>query len=362
VSVAAIAGGRYRVERVLGGGAMAKVVLAHDSELDRRVAIKLLDERVAADPSFRARFTREARLAAALSHPNIVTVFDAGQGDDGSPYIVMEYVDGWTLQQRLRDEGALEPAEVRRIALQVCSGLEHAHAHGMIHRDLKPGNLIERVDGTVKIADFGIARADHATELTEAGTILGTAAYLAPEQAEAGTVTPATDVYALGVALYELLTGRRPWQVESLSDLARRRFEPPPAFPAHVPADLEDAITRSLAYDPVARPASASEFASLLTPAEREPATVVLPRAEARRPAPVRPRRSPATLLALTLSALVLVLAGLGLAIARNGDGGDGAAERRQPTQAPSVEPVPDGATPAEDARNLSEWLRENSR
>ena len=231
MTVEAIAGGRYRVERVLGDGAMAKVLLAHDAELGREVAVKLLDEGLAADPSFRARFAREARVAAGLSHPNVVTVFDVGEVD-GRPFIVMELVPGHTLEERLRRDGTLPADDVLAIARQVCAGLEHAHANGLVHRDLKPGNLIERDDGTIKIADFGIARAVEGTELTEAGTVVGTAAYLAPEQAEAGTVTPATDLFALGVVLYELLTGRQPWKVESLAQLAGRRELTPPELPA----------------------------------------------------------------------------------------------------------------------------------
>ena len=356
MSVETIASGRYRVERVLGGGAMAKVVLARDAELGRAVAVKVLDESLATDESFRARFSREARLAASLSHPNLVTVFDAGEAE-GRPYIVMEYVEGLTLEERLRNDGPLPPEEVRRVALQVCAGLEHAHAHGLVHRDLKPGNLIERTDGTVKIADFGIARGDGATELTEAGTIVGTAAYLAPEQAQGGDITPRSDLYAFGVVLYELLTGRRPWQIESLSDLARRHTEPPPALPEHVPPGLRAVVERCLAADPVDRPASAADVAGMLGAADDQ-ATVVIRRAAPRRP-PRRRGMSPVWPIAL-LSALVLGLAALGLALAQ-GDGDGGSSEGRTPTSA-QVEPIPDGATPAEDARNLSDWLRENSR
>ena len=355
MSVETIAAGRYRVERVLGGGAMAKVVLARDAELGRPVAVKLLDESLAADASFRARFSREARLAASLSHPNLVTVFDAGEAER-RPYIVMEYIEGRTLDDRLRDDGPLPVEEVRRIALQVCAGLQHAHAHGLVHRDLKPGNLIERTDGSVKIADFGIARGDEATELTEAGTIVGTAAYLAPEQAQGGDVTPRSDLYALGVLLYELITGRRPWQIESLADLGRRHSEPPPPLPEHVPSGLRHVVERCLAPDPVDRPASAADVADMLD-APDDAATVVI-----RRAAPRRARRrgvSPVWPIAL-LGALVLGLAALGLALAA-GDGDGGGSTVGTPTTG-QVEAIPDGATPAEDARNLSDWLRENSR
>jgi eukaryotic-like serine/threonine-protein kinase len=357
VNAEAIADGRYRVERALGNGAMANVVLARDEELGRLVAVKLLDEQLAADHDFRARFTREGRLAAGLSHPNVVTVFDAGEAE-GRPYIVMEYVDGATLEDRLRAEGALQPDEVRVIAQQVAAGLEHAHSQGLVHRDLKPGNLIQRSDGTIKIADFGIARGSHGTELTEAGTILGTAAYLAPEQAEGGRVTPRTDLYSLGVVLYELLTGERPWRVDSLADLGRRRTEPVPELPSRVPADLRHAVARALEPEPDDRPATAAEFADLLRKNdEAEAATMVLPRA--RRRQPTGRRRPPATWLALGVVAALLALAAVGVVALATDGGGGGAAEEQQPP--PQVQPIPDGATPAEDARNLSAWLRENA-
>jgi eukaryotic-like serine/threonine-protein kinase len=349
MSVETPVAGRYRVERVLGGGAMAKVLLARDEELGRQVAVKLLDESLASDQSFRARFSREARLAAGLSHPNVVTVFDAGEAD-GRPYIVMEYVEGRTLDARLREQGPLPPEDVRRIGAQVCAGLEHAHANSLVHRDLKPGNLIERNDGTVKIADFGIARGDDATAITEAGTIIGTAAYLAPEQAESGPVTPRTDLYALGVVLYELLTGRRPWEVESIGDLARRRSEPLPTLPPEVPAGLREAVERSLAPNPEDRPASAAELGQLLLGRD-DTATVVMRRPRAR---PSRPRRRAPVWTIGLLAVLVLGLGALGLALLGND-------EPNPPAQAPSVEPIPDGATPSEDARNLADWLRENA-
>jgi eukaryotic-like serine/threonine-protein kinase len=349
VTVETIARGRYRVERVLGDGGMAKVLLAHDVELGREVAVKLLDERLAADESFRARFAREARVAAGLSHPNIVTVFDVGEAD-GCPFIVMELVMGRTLEERLRREGAMSANDVLAVARQVCAGLEHAHASGLVHRDLKPGNLIEREDGTVKIADFGIARAVEGTELTETGTIVGTAAYLAPEQAEAGVVTPATDLFALGVVLYELLTGRQPWKVESLAALAGRRQAPPPELPADTPPGLRTAIERCLRPDPENRPSSAAEVARLLDDRE-EDATVVLPRAAPRR----RSRGQRAPLLGIAAGVLLLALVVLGVVLGT----GDDPTQPKPPAQA---QPIPDGATPSEDARGLADWLRENAR
>lgn len=353
MSAETIADGRYRVERVLGTGAMANVLLAHDAELGREVAVKLLNEGLAADPNFRARFAREARVAAGLSHPNVVTVFDVGE-DDGRPFIVMELVSGRTLEERLRSDGALGASDVLAIARQVCDGLEHAHANGLVHRDLKPGNLIERDDGTVKIADFGIARAVEGTELTEAGTVVGTAAYLAPEQAEAGTVTPATDLFALGAVLYELLTGRQPWKVDSLAQLAARRNAPPPELPADTPSGLRTAIERSLLPDPHDRPASAAEFARLLDGRDLDAdATVVIPRARPRR----RKRRSLAPHFAVAAGVVLLALAVLGVALGLSDDGSN------PPDTIPAqVQPIPDGATASEDARNLASWLRENAR
>jgi serine/threonine protein kinase len=232
----------------------------------------------------------------------------------------------------------------------VCAGLEHAHANGLVHRDLKPGNLIEREDGTVKIADFGIARAVEGTELTETGTVVGTAAYLAPEQAEAGVVTPATDLFALGVVLYELLTGRQPWKVESLAALAGRREAPPPELPADTPPGLRTAIERCLRPDPEDRPSSAAEVARLLDDRD-EDATVVLPRAAPRR----RRRRLRAPLVGVAAGVLLLALVVLGLMLGT----GDDPTQPKPPAQ---VQPIPDGATPSEDARGLADWLRENAR
>jgi eukaryotic-like serine/threonine-protein kinase len=354
VSTGTFARGRYRVVRTLGDGAMAKVLLAQDGELDRAVAVKVLDEERAQDPSFRARFAREARVAASLSHPNIVTVFDAGEADR-RPFIVMEFVEGRTLYERLREEGPLPADEVVRIARQVAAGLEHAHANGLVHRDLKPSNLIERDDGTVKIADFGIARSIDATALTEEGTILGTAAYIAPEQAEGGLVSPQTDLFALGVVLYELLTGRQPWKIDSLAALAGRREAPAPELPRGTPEGLRLAIERSLEPEPADRPASAADVARLLEDAPAEDATVVLPRSARARGVPARSRRR--VPLPVALGALVLLLAGLGIAaLVGDDDGGSSDA-----TTVSQVQPIPQGATPSEDARNLATWLRENA-
>jgi len=216
---------------------MASVYLGRDGELERRVAVKLLAASVGRDDELRRRFARESRLAARLSHPNVVAVFDAGE-DGGRPYIVMEYVEGETLADVLRRRGALPTEEAAEIAGQVAAGLAHAHAQGLVHRDVKPQNLLVSGDGRVKIADFGVARGDDLSQLTQAGTVLGTAAYLSPEQAAGSSVGPASDVYSLGAVLYELLTGRTPYRFDSLADLAAPR-NPPPAPPA-----LADVVAR----------------------------------------------------------------------------------------------------------------------
>jgi len=227
-------GGRYRLERLLGGGGMALVYAASDDRLDRTVALKVLADNLAEHVEIRERFLREARIAARLAHPHIVEVYDSGQGE--RPYIVMEYVDGATLADELRRRGPLAPHEAGALVAQAADGLAHAHAAGVVHRDVKPENLLVDADGALKIADFGIAHAVEGTRLTSTGAVLGTASYLAPEQATGDTVTPATDVYALGAVLYELLTGRPPHTGTTLTELLARKLEQPvplPSDPAH---------------------------------------------------------------------------------------------------------------------------------
>ena len=333
---------RYRLERRLGGGGMASVHLAHDAELDRPVAVKLLADHLAGDAELRARFVREARIAARLAHPNVVAVYDAGE-EDGTPYIVMEHVDGETLADLLRREGRLEAERAVGLALQACAGLAHAHEAGLVHRDVKPGNLLLRRDGTLKIADFGIARATETTRLTLAGTILGTAAYLAPEQAAGEEVTPAADVYSLGAVLYECLAGRPPRRIESLADLDHAE----PVMPLRdvapeVDERLEDAVMRALARRPEFRPATAGELARELDGA---PPTLPLRRAHRQ-----RRRVWPALVAVFVLAALV------GAFAFADGDETEPSPRARAP-----VQPVPQGASPDEDARNLAEWLRRYS-
>ena len=212
-----IANRRYVLERKLGNGGMASVYLARDPKLDRRVAVKLLADNFAEDDVARRRFEREARLAAKLDHPNVVRVFDVGE-EEGRPFIVMEHVDGGTVADLT---GRKRPS--RKLALgllsQACAGLGHAHAEGLVHRDVKPQNLlINSSDGRVKIADFGIARAIEEAGITKTGMVLGTQPYMAPEQLQGGKLTPATDVYALGVLGRELLGKRLPPELEALLD------------------------------------------------------------------------------------------------------------------------------------------------
>jgi len=351
----AIAGGRYRLERPLGHGGMASVFLARDTELDRAVALKLLAENLGGDESVRRRFVREARLAARLSHPNVVSVFDAGE-DDGRPYIVMEYVDGENLAELLARRGRIPPDEARGLALQAAQGLAHAHAAGLVHRDVKPQNLILRNDGTLKIADFGIARAAETTSLTQAGTVLGTAAYLSPEQALGEEVTPATDVYSLGVVLYELLSGRPPFQVETFDDLAHRpemEVAPVHELAPEVPRDLEDVVMHCLARNPEYRPRDGSALAAEL--ANDEPAST--------RPLPVARKRGFDRRLAWIAVAGLLVLAAVALAVALSATGGGSKPSRGTAVtvQQPKVQPIPHGTDAQEQARNIAAWLRRHS-
>jgi eukaryotic-like serine/threonine-protein kinase len=328
---------------------MAVVYLARDTDLGRPVAVKVLADNLADDLDLRRRFVREARLAARLSHPNVVGVYDAGEDDD-RPYIVMECVDGESLAERLRRDGPLEPALVTELALQACAGLEHAHRAGLIHRDVKPANLLLTSDGTLKIADFGIAHAAEGTRLTEVGTVLGTAAYLSPEQAYGEPVTPASDLYSLGACLYELLAGRPPYGYETLGELlARRQAGAPPRLEG-VPSPLEAAIVRCLALEPADRPPSAAVLAHDLAAARTVPATAAT-RVVRRHDVTFRVRRKlmgAGALVALTIVAVVLALALTG------GGGGSGKPAR--------VEPVPQGSTPSTDYRNLADWLRERAK
>ena len=258
--------GRYRLESRLGVGGMSTVQLAFDERLERYVAIKLLAEHLADDPTFVSRFRREALAAARLVHPNIVQVFDFGFDErQGQHFIVMEHVTGHSCAEILRDHGRMEVDRAVDVVSQACRGLDYAHRNGVVHRDVKPGNLLVSDSDVVKLADFGIARATDQSSITQVGSVLGTAAYLAPEQARGEEAGPRADLYSLGVVTYQLLTGRLPYEANSLSELAlKQQREPPPPVDEvnpQVPPELADAVTLALALDQEDRPATAARFA-----------------------------------------------------------------------------------------------------
>jgi serine/threonine protein kinase len=233
--------------------------------LERRVAVKLLAEHLAEDPTFVSRFQREAQAAARLIHPNIVQVFDSGQDErSGQYFIVMEYIEGQSCAEILRDDGWIEVDEAVAIIEQACEGLHYAHRHGVVHRDVKPGNLLRSRDGDVKLADFGIAKATEQSSITQVGSVLGTAAYLAPEQARGEEAGPRADLYALGVVTYQLISGRLPYEATSLTELALKQQQEEPAMldslVAAVTPELAETVAIALALDPRDRYESAREM------------------------------------------------------------------------------------------------------
>jgi eukaryotic-like serine/threonine-protein kinase len=257
--------GRYRLEGRLGFGGMSTVHLALDLRLERQVAVKLLAEHLADDPTFVSRFQREAQAAARLVHPNVVQIFDSGLDEgSGRHFIVMEYIQGHSCAEILRDDGWVEVDEAVSIIGQACEGLDYAHRHGVVHRDVKPGNLLRAREGEVKLADFGIAKATEQSSITQVGSVLGTAAYLAPEQARGEEAGPRADLYALGVVAYQLISGRLPYEATSLTELAlkQQREEPPmlDTLVAAVGPELADAIAIALALDPRERYQTAREM------------------------------------------------------------------------------------------------------
>jgi serine/threonine-protein kinase len=261
--------GRYRIEGRLGVGGMSTVHLAFDNRLERSVAIKLLAEHLADDPTFVSRFRREALAAARLVHPNIVQVFDFGF-DSGhhQHFIVMEHVSGNSCAELLRDHGHLDVPQSIDIVTQACRGLDYAHRNGVVHRDVKPGNLLVSDTEVVKLADFGIARATDQSSITQVGSVLGTAAYLSPEQARGDEAGPQADLYSLGVVTYQLISGRLPYEAASLAELAlkQQRESPIPLDELNpdVPPTLAQAVALALAIDQRDRPQDAMELAEVL--------------------------------------------------------------------------------------------------
>ena len=254
--------GRYQVVRKLGAGGMANVYLAEDQELGRRVAIKILNDRHANDEQFVERFRREAKNAAALSHPNIVSIYDRGEAE-GTYYIAMEFLEGRSLKELIVQRGPAPVTVSVEYARQILSALRFAHRHGIVHRDIKPHNVLVDSEGRVKVTDFGIARAG-VSEMTEAGSIVGTAQYLSPEQARGTDVDQRSDLYSLGIVLYELLTGTLPFTGDTPVEIAMKHLSTVPEAPSarrpEVPRDLDLIVTRALAKDPRDRYQSAEEM------------------------------------------------------------------------------------------------------
>ncbi|MGH2663399.1 MAG: Stk1 family PASTA domain-containing Ser/Thr kinase [Actinomycetota bacterium] len=279
-----ILNGRYEIDAPVGTGGMATVFRGTDTVLGRTVAVKLLADRFVRDEQFVTRFRREAQAAAGLNHPNVVSVYDTG--DDGDAhYIVMEYVEGRTLADVLRDEGAVSPIQAVAIVDQVTRALEAAHEQGLVHRDVKPGNILLTDGGAVKVTDFGIARAATDETLTQTGIILGTASYLSPEQARGQAVDARSDIYSLGCVLFEMLTGQVPFTGDSAMAVAYQHVnenpEPPSRMRDDVPAELDEIVMTAMAKDPGHRYPTAGEFRkALLTTAGTDP--MVLGTAEAR--------------------------------------------------------------------------------
>ncbi|MEJ7782087.1 MAG: protein kinase [Solirubrobacteraceae bacterium] len=380
-----IIAGRYELGERLGFGGMSTVQLAFDRRLERNVAVKLLAEHLADDANFVSRFRREALAAARLVHPNIVQVFDFGLDEPSDRhYIVMEHIRGQSGAQILKDQSPMPVADAMALVDGACRGLAYAHRHGVVHRDVKPGNLMRSDEGVVKLADFGIAKATDSAAITQAGSVLGTAAYLAPEQAHGEEAGPRTDIYALGVVAYQLVTGRLPYDASSLTELAlKQQSEIPPRADEvnpEVSPQLAGAIERALALDPQERWDSADDmrqgFAAAArgegplptdatqainqddTAATRMAAVAASPQRLAphaprageervpppapppgrRRPEPRRRRNGP-RIAALALAALLVVAGVVAIATGAGGGGGSQAVETREITgdDTPSV-------------------------
>jgi serine/threonine-protein kinase len=277
---------RYSLRERIAVGGMGEVHLATDDRLGRLVAVKVLAAGFADSPDFVERFRREALTAAALSHPNIAQVYDYGVDGD-SHFIVMEYAEGQDLAQVIRQHGRLTPGDAVRVAEQVCAALGAAHRAGVVHRDVKPGNVIIRPDGTVKVTDFGIARALGQASLTDTGTVMGTAAYVAPEQARGEATTPSSDLYSLGILLFQMLTGSVPFDGDTPVAIAMRHLDEPVPLPssrvADLPANLDEVVVRATAKSPADRYADADAMAAALVGHEMraDAATRALPAGEA---------------------------------------------------------------------------------
>jgi serine/threonine protein kinase len=350
-----LADGRYELEHRLGHGGMATVYCARDLKLDREVAIKLLADNFAGDSELRKRFSREARLAARLDHPNVVQVFDVGE-DEGRPFIVMEHVDGGTVADKINGRRRSMPgAEAIRLLGQLCDGLGHAHAKKLVHRDVKPANLLLRKsDQCLKITDFGIARAaEETTRLTRPGKVMGTDRYMAPEQLTDGKITPATDVFACGVVADELLPQSRS-------------------------SELREIVYRCLRPDPKERFSDARELGAALAAVDGDRAGDVMHRIRAQGRATAKSsratrripeteataaltRRSRFPARALAVLAIAAIAAAGAIAALGSGGSSEPAKQKSSASATPTVA-VPQSSDPAEQARQLSDFLRSQSR
>ena len=271
--------GRYEIVRRLGSGGMAEVYMAEDQQLGRRVALKILHRRFAEDEQFVERFRREASSAAGLSHPNVVAIFDRGEWD-GTYYIAMELVEGRTLKDIVREKGPAPPDAAVDITLQILRAARYAHKHGVVHRDIKPHNVLIDQDGRVRVTDFGIARAG-TSDMTETGSVMGTAQYLSPEQAQGRAVDARSDLYSIGIVLYELLTGQVPFDADSPVTVALKQVSEIPVPPAElvpgIPPAIDAVVMRALEKDPDRRYQSADEFIAALDDARAAPQVIPPP-------------------------------------------------------------------------------------
>ena len=332
--------GRYQVERPLGAGAMGTVVLARDTVLGRRVAIKALAPHLAADHDFRERFLREARLSARLCHPNVVQIFDAGGGDEDDPFLVMEYVEGVTVADRVVRDRPFSADEVVALALDLSAGLAQAHALGIVHRDVKPHNVLLTADGLAKLTDFGIARALEDGGFTEIGTVLGTAPFMAPEQAAGHPVGPAADIFALGAVLRYAAGGSLPPAVELLVDAATQ--QDPDARPTAAEfherlTSLADAPTQMV---PVIAPTDLAPPTEIATPTQIAPVETVTDE-QAEQPARRSPQRA-IVVAAVAIVVLILLLLAL-------------------PKGNPDTPAAQKASSAAQEARDLAGWFRDQA-
>jgi eukaryotic-like serine/threonine-protein kinase len=320
---------RYKIIEPLGSGGMADVFLAHDNVLDRKVALKVMSGRYASDDEFVERFRREAQSAAALSHPNIVSIYDRGESEDGTYYIAMEYLSGGTLKDRIVKRGALPAKTAAAVAAQIAEALKVAHDRGLVHRDIKPHNILITEGGDIKVTDFGIARAASSSTMTKTGAVMGTAHYISPEQAMGESVGPASDLYSLGVLLYEMLTGELPFDADTPIGIAMKhvngQLRPPREVNPNVPAGMNAIVVKLLQKDPEDRYASDQELiddlerasrgetpagaatTQVMNRAERTGGTQVMPQVPPRRDKEEKRRRWLVPLLLLGLLLLALL-------------------------------------------------------